>query len=226
MVPVVLVAALLGLADAAPAVFGAAEQEGFAAFVAAALAGPGSGTALGAYHAVHAASLRALSLPQAEARARLCASLAGGLAGDDGIESVAAVRPAPPPSVLAARRLTSAAARTCQALATLKRLQCPELADAALASGADAAVVRAPAHRPPPPRAPSARVARSKPARDQSQRFVQASGFSSSAPRDVCGAVLASVSLPDGGAAHAEGINGAVLQVGTTHAQAATAATY
>ena len=154
MVPVVLVAALLGLADAAPAVFGAAEQEGFAAFVAAALAGPGSGTALGAYHAVHAASLRALSLPQAEARARLCASLAGGLAGDDGIESVAAVRPAPPPSVLAARRLTSAAARTCQALATLKRLQCPELADAALASGADAAVVRAPAHRPPPPPTP------------------------------------------------------------------------
>ena len=134
MMPVVLVAALLGLADAAPAVFGAAEQEGFAAFVAAALAGPGSGTALGAYHAVHAASLRALSLPQAEARARLCASLAGGLAGDDGIESVAAVRPPPPPSVLAARRLTSAAARTCQALATLKRLQCPELADAALAS--------------------------------------------------------------------------------------------
>ena len=96
MVPVVLVAALLGLADAAPAVFGAAEQEGFAAFVAAALAGPGSGTALGAYHAVHAARAVGAPLPQAEPRARLCASLAGGLAGDDGIESVAAVRPAPP----------------------------------------------------------------------------------------------------------------------------------
>jgi len=47
--------------------------------------------------------------------------------------------------------------------------------------------------------------------------FVQASGFSSSAPRDVCGAVLASVSLPDGGEAHAEGINGALLQVGPAH---------
>ena len=88
---------VVGPAGAAP-VFGVAEQEGFAAFVAAALAGPGSGTALGAYHAVHAARAVGAPLPQAEPRARLCASLAGGLAGagDDGIEAVPAVRPAPP----------------------------------------------------------------------------------------------------------------------------------